>query len=213
MEKKITVGIFDDHPVVLEAVICSINHFPAILELLFSTSSKEKLYQYTEQQLPQVLVLDIISDDVKALELFEHFRTYMPELPIIAYSSLSSPVLVENLLFLGIKGYVNKRQPVEDLLQAIFLVAEGHIAVPNDYKYLTSKYVSDNTAILTKREIEIVNLIALEHSSSEIAEILGLSVNTIENHRKRIFLKLNVKNVVGMVMEASRLAYIQEKEK
>lgn len=202
--------MFDDHPVILDAAICAFKLYPTLLELSFYTSSKKELLEITGQKAPEVLILDIISDEVKALELFEHFRVAHPNICVIAYTSLSSPVLVENLLFLGVKGYVNKRQPVEDLLQTIFLVYEGHIAVPPDYKYLTSKYVPDNTALLSKREVEIVNLISKEHSSSEIAEMLQLSINTIENHRKRIFIKLNVKNVVGMVMEASRLAYIQE---
>ena len=210
MEKKVSVGMFDDHPVVLDAVLCAFQLYPTLLELSFSTSYKQELLDQTEQKKPDILILDIISDNVQALELFEYFRATDPTIGVIAYTSLSSPVLVENLLFLGVKGYVNKRQPLEDLLQTIFLVSEGHTMVPADYKYLTSKYVPDNTALLSKREVEIVNLIAKEHSSSEIAEMLELSVNTIENHRKRIFIKLNVKNVVGMIMEASRLAYIRE---
>jgi DNA-binding NarL/FixJ family response regulator len=209
VEKRITVGLFDDHPVVLDASVRALKEHAELAEVLFSTSSKEALLQLVKENVPQVMILDIISADVTALELFEYFRAHHPQTALIAYSSLSSPILVENLLFLGVKGFVNKRQPLEDMLSAVFLIADGHISVPEDYRYLTSRFNPAATAILSEREIGIVNLVAEEFTSFEIAEKLNLSVNTIENHRKRIFLKLNVKNSAGMVMVASQLAYIK----
>jgi DNA-binding NarL/FixJ family response regulator len=208
-EKYIMVGLFDDHPVVLDAVRNLLEPVKELVCLSFATSSKRELIDKVAQDKPDVLILDIISGEVSALELFEHFRSTHPQIGIIAYSSLSSPVLVENLLHFGVKGFVNKRQPLEDLLRAIFLVSEGKTIVPDDYRYLTSEYKSNNTALLSEREITIVRLVAEEHTSAGIAQELGISVNTVENHRKRIFLKLNVKNVAGMVLEATRLGYLQ----
>lgn len=208
-DKQLTVGMFDDHPVVLEAIRSALANEKELVRLAFAVSSKKDLLAHMEREAPEVLVLDIISSEVAALELFEQFRVTAPRTAIIAYSSLSSPVLVENLLHFGVKGYVNKRQPITDLLRAIFLVSEGRTVVPDDYKYLTSEYKSDNTALLSDREAAIVQLIAGEYTSAEIAQKLGISVNTVENHRKRIFLKLNVKNVAGMVLEATRLGYLQ----
>jgi DNA-binding NarL/FixJ family response regulator len=208
-EKQITVGLFDDHPVVLDAIRNLLDGEKELVRLLFATASKQELIDSIELEAPDVLVLDIVSGEVSALELFERFRVSHPEVGIIAYSSLSSPVLVENLLHFGVKGFVNKRQPLGDLLRAIFLVGEGKTVVPEDYKYLTSEYKSNNTALLSDRETAIVGLVAKEYTSAGIAEELGISVNTVENHRKRIFLKLNVKNVAGMVLEATRLGYLQ----
>lgn len=211
MEKHITVGLFDDHPVILDGIRRVLDDHPDAFELLFAVSGRNELLRQCALQMPQVLVLDIISAEVKALELFGYFRENYPETAIVAHSGLANPALVQNLLFLGIKGFVNKRQPLDDLLHTLVLVSEGHISVPEDYRYLTSRFHSGETALLSEREIEIVNLIATEYSSAQIAETLHLSVNTVENHRKRIFLKLNVKNVAGMVLAASRLAYIREK--
>lgn len=210
-EQHITVGVFDDHPVVLDGIARAMDEHPETFRLLFTASAKDDLLEEVRKVSPRVLVLDIISADVNALELFEYFRGRYPSVSIIAHSSLTTPALIQNLLFLGVKGFVNKRQPIGDLLHAISLVAEGHVSVPEDYKYLTSKYHSEEPTLLSEREIEIVNLIANEFNSAQIAEKLQLSVNTIENHRKRIFFKLNVKNVAGMVLEASRLAYIRER--
>ena len=208
MHPKISVGVFDDHPVILNAVVSSLKENGELLEVLFATSAKQTLLEFDKGPKPDVLILDIISQEVTALELFEHFRREHPEIAVIAYSTLTSPILVENLLYFGIRGFVNKRQPLSDLIRTVILAAEGKVTLPEDYHYLASSYKSDNTAILTNREIEIVRLISNESTSSEIATILGLSDNTIENHRKRIFLKLNVKNVAGMVLEATKLGYI-----
>jgi DNA-binding NarL/FixJ family response regulator len=211
MMNRITVGVFDDHPIVLDGIKQAIGLHGDPFDLLFSVSSRADLMKNIKTGLPKVLILDIISSEIKGLELFEYFKENHPEVMVLAHSSLASPALMQNLLFLGMKGFVNKRQSSDDLLHAISLVAEGHIYVPEDYRYLTSKYYKVNTSLLTDREIEIVNLIADEKNSAQIADLLCLSVNTVENHRKRIFLKLNVKNVVGMILEASRLAYLREK--
>jgi len=208
-EQHITVGVFDDHPVVLDGITRALSDHTETFSLLFASTGKDELLEQVAKVSPRVLVLDIISADVNALELFEYFRVRYPAISIIAHSSLSTPALIQNLLFLGVKGFVNKRQPIGDLLHAISVVAEGLVSVPEDYRYLTSKYHTEEAALLSEREIEIVNLIANEFNSAQIAEKLQLSVHTIENHRKRIFFKLNVKNVAGMVLEASRLAYIR----
>lgn len=211
MINRITVGIFDDHPIVLDGIRQTLGKHEDTFNVLFSVSSRIDLMENIKTRLPNVLILDIISSDIKGLELFEYFKENHPEVMVMAHSSLSSPALIQNLLFLGVKGFVNKRQSPDDLLHAISIVSEGHVYVPEDYRYLTSKYYKVSTSLLTDREIEIVNLVAEEKNSLEIANLLGLSVNTVENHRKRIFLKLNVKNVVGMILEASRLAYLREK--
>jgi DNA-binding NarL/FixJ family response regulator len=208
-DKPITIGLFDDHPVVLDAIVAALQQEKELATIAFYTSSKEELLASVEAHRPDLLILDIISSEVSALELFARFRKTHPGIAIIAYSSLSSPVLVENLLFYGVKGFVNKRQPLSDLLRTVFLVAAGKIAVPEDYKYLTSQFKSDNTALLTEREVDIVQLIAAGNTSEQLARELGISINTVENHRKRIFLKLNVKNVAGMVLESTRLGYLQ----
>jgi len=211
MMNRITVGIFDDHPIILDGIKQTLAKHEDTFDVLFAVSAHTDLIKNINTRLPKVLILDIISSEIKGLELFEYFKTAHPEIMVVAHSSLASPALVQNLLFLGVKGFVNKRQSSDDLLHAISVVSEGHIYVPEDYRYLTSKYYQVSTSLLTDREIEIVNLIANENNSVQIADLLGLSANTVENHRKRIFLKLNVKNVVGMILEASRLAYLREK--
>jgi DNA-binding NarL/FixJ family response regulator len=205
--EKISIGIFDDHPLVIDAI--RFNLSKKEFTIAWEANSKKKLFAKLKVKKPEILILDIIADDVLGLEIFETILKNYPDCKIIAYSTLSSSILVENLLSLGVKGFVNKKQDINELKEAIITVANNKTYTSKDYTFLTSDYLVSKTAILTEREIEIVNMIGNERTSQQISDALCLSINTIESHRKRIFQKLNVKNVAGMVMEAGRLGYLK----
>lgn len=206
MTQKATLGIFDDHPLTSKGIA----HFltsETDVSILFIKSNKQDLLQQLETELPDVLMLDVLAPDVRGLELFETVLKKYPQLKVIAYTSLSGSILVENLLSLGVKAYVNKKQRPQDVMMAMNEVLNGQIYLPDDYSFLNKK-APESYNTLSEREVEVLLLIAKEYTSSKIAEELNLSVNTIESHRKNIFKKLQVKNVAGMVMEAARLGYL-----
>jgi DNA-binding NarL/FixJ family response regulator len=206
MSQVISIGLFDDHPIVLEGLTNNIdaNQF----QIRFATSEKAVLYNHLQVEQPDVLILDIVSDEVTGLEVFEQVMAQYPSQKIIAFSSLNSVVLVDNLLSIGVKGFASKKSDYSKLEQAILAVMDNQISLPDDYKHLTRGYIQQ-TAILSAREIEIINMIGKEYTSQQIADEINLSIHTIESHRKRIFQKLNVKNVAGMIMEAARLGYLK----
>jgi DNA-binding NarL/FixJ family response regulator len=109
-----------------------------------------------------IITIGIISEDVTGMELFETIKTVYPSIAIIAHTSLSSTVLVENLLYPGVKGFVNKQQPTSELIEAIQLVVAGKIYVPTDYKYLTSKFRVLHNTLLSEREIEMFNILVTD---------------------------------------------------
>ncbi len=203
------IGIFDDHTLMGRGLGELIKKYLPDFEIIFSCSNRIDLFAKIKERLPDILILDIVVPDVTGLELFEKLSKDFKTIKIIAHTALTSPVLVENLLSINVYGYVNKRQPENEIIKAIKQVAAGEIYVPEDYKYLTQKktHQGENT-LLSEREKEIIELISMECTSTEIAEKLNIAVNTVENHRKNIFLKLKVKNSAGMVMEAARLGYL-----
>jgi DNA-binding NarL/FixJ family response regulator len=206
MTPLISIGLFDDHPIVLQGLANNIdaNQF----KIVFATSSKEDFFDLLQVFQPDVLIIDIVSDEVFGLEVFERILTLYPSQKIIAFSSLDSIVLVDNLLSIGVKGFASKKSHFSKLEQAILSVMQDKIALPEDYKHLTKGYIHQ-TAILTAREIEIINMIGKEYTSQQIGDELILSIHTIESHRRRIFQKLDVKNVAGMIMESARLGYLK----
>lgn len=205
----IRIAFFEDHPIVVRSLKTLIESEPN-LELIFYASEKMDLYQKLEIFYEiDVLVLDFLATDVRGLELYEYLKNKFSAIKVISFTSLSSPILVENLLLTGVKAYVNKSQELEDLVTAINMVFEGNIYLPSDYSFLLKNNEKLNNTILSQREVELVQLISREFTSSDIAKQLGLSIYTIENHRKNIFGKLNVKNVAGMIREASKLGYLE----
>lgn len=203
------LGIFDDHALMNRGLSESIKkNFPDSL-IVFSCTDRTALFAILKQSLPDILIMDVVAPDVTGLELFEKITRDFNSIKIIAHTALTSPLLVENLLSMNVRGYVNKRQPETAIIEAINTIISDEIYVPDDYKYLVKKSgpVKEN-AFLSEREKEIIQLIALEYTSSQIAEKLYISLNTVENHRKNIFQKLKVKNSAGMIMEATRLGYL-----
>jgi DNA-binding NarL/FixJ family response regulator len=200
------VGLFDDHPLASKGLSDFITDQG--IDVVFKCTEKGELLEAIERERPELLILDVLAPGVSGLEIFEEISRTQPNIKLIAYTSLNSVILVENLLSLGVLGFLNKKQDPVDILECISAVRNNIVYVPKEYGFLTSRYRVRNNNLLSNREIEILKFIAKEYTSAEIAEKLAISVNTIENHRKNIFRKLEVKNLAGMIIAASRLGYI-----
>jgi DNA-binding NarL/FixJ family response regulator len=206
----IKVALFEDHPVVLRSLVSFLSEQETI-EVTFTAKTKFELHENLSiNNEVDIFVVDLLGVDIKGLEIYEFLCKNYPDSKVISFTSLSSAVLVENLLAIGVRGYVNKNQDLEDLTTAIHDVYNGHTSLPSDYDFLIKKNLQSKAHSLSNREIEIIQLIAKEFTTNDIAEQLDISVNTVENHRKSIFSKLDVKNVAGMIREVAKLGYLSQ---
>jgi len=204
--EKIILGIFDDHPFFIKGLTDFLDQHDFI-SIGFTASTKEDLEKELSNKLPDILIMDVLAPDVAGLELYFNARKNYETLKIIAYTSLRSEILIDSLLSIGVKGYVNKNQPPEDLLEAIKDVHYDLISVPDQYKDLIPEETHLKT-IFTVRESEIMQLIAAGHTSDLIAKQLGVSLRTIENIKVNLFKKLDVKNAAELILIATRLGYL-----
>jgi DNA-binding NarL/FixJ family response regulator len=204
----IRIGIFDDHPIVSNGIKSYIENTNGHIQVEFCVSNKMDLFIELERTKIDVIIVDIVAPDVQGLDLFVELKEKYKDLNQLAYSTLKSPVLVENLLSINVKGFVNKSQEISELMEAINEVHNGHIYVPEKYRFLTSRFRSINNNSLTVREIEILKLMALEKTTTEIANELLISSKTVENHKQNLFKKMEVKNAAGLILTATRLGYI-----
>ncbi len=202
----IRIGLFDDHTFIVKGLADFLTS--SEMEVVFCSVTKIDLLEQLVKNEIDILILDIVAPDVLSIELFEEIADNYPLIKIIAHTTLSSAMLVENLLSIGVKGFINKKQPEADMVKCIRNVYANEISIPEEYHFLTSKYRSLISNVLSPREIEIIQLIAAEHTSQEISDKLAISIFTVENHRKNIFRKLDVKNLAGMMLTASRMGYI-----
>lgn len=197
----------DDHHVVSAGLASELSK--ADCEVQFCISEKAKIMKHLGEGLPDVLVMDVVMPGAVSIEAFREVLQAYPNAKIVAYTALNSPAIVELLIRSGVKGYVNKNQALSDVLLAVHKVHEDEYYVPEEYEFILKKLDGLNqTTELSKREIEVLRLIAQEKTSTEISDKLFISVNTVETHRKNLFHKLNVTNLAGLIREGIHLGYL-----
>lgn len=200
------IGIVDDHSLIISGLEHMLSDQPDC-SILFTAQSGEELMAQLEDQLPDVLLLDIELPDSSGIELCAAVLKRYPSLPVIALTNHDEVVYVKKMLRSGAKGYLLKGTDKQKLLQAIHAVIRGQQYLDNQVEQAVLLQAlggkrQGSVVKLTKRESEILALVAAEHSNQEIADKLFLSVRTVESHRNSLNQKLNSKNSAGLVKEA-----------
>ncbi len=156
-----------------------------------------------------IVLMDINMPGMDGVEATRQIRKEHKEVKVLAVTMYNTREFVASLLGAGASGYILKNTGKEELLAAIHALKNGstyfsEAVTKRIMESLQGKRSSifDGVIELTVREKEVLKLIALEHTSQEIAKKLFLSVNTIETHRKNLLSKLNLKNTAGLVKYA-----------
>jgi DNA-binding NarL/FixJ family response regulator len=211
---KIRLAIIDDHAVVIDGLKTMLNAC-AHLEVVYATQSGKELLAQLEDVRPDVLLMDIQMPEINGIDLCKQLLRQFPVLKIIAFSSFDDSNYVKQLFRGGAKGYLLKNSDKDTIVKAIETVMQGEEYMDEAIKKiivqesLTGQRRSIFEVPLTKREIEILKLIAEGLSSQEIADKLFISLRTVETHRLNINQKLDVKNTAGLVKEALRRGLIE----
>lgn len=199
-----TIGIIDDHGIVLQGVS---NIFATKNEykVIFAINNLAEANSTLEQTQPQVLFLDINIKGDDGLEALKVFKKKYVAMKIIMLTSFEETALVKTALRNGADGYLLKDASEQDFLDAIESVLKGEQFIQKGMQDLLLKEAmgqkKDISYIpkLTRREKEILQLVVDEKTTQEMADILFLSVSTIETHRMNLISKLGVKNAAGLV--------------
>jgi two-component system, NarL family, response regulator NreC len=207
-----TIGIVEDHELYLEGICLLLEKHG--IHIAFTASNGQSALEKLQAHIPDVLICDIHLPDLEPETLLTKIRDMHPQLPVLYLTLMRGTRHLHKLLRQSIQGYVLKNAPVQVLLDALETIYKGGNYFSKEIGNLTDSDEFRNTVtvpenkvetILTKREIEILQLICREHTNQQIAEQLFLSVGTVDTHRKNIIQKLGVNNTVGLV----RYAYKQ----
>lgn len=212
MESKIKVHVADDHKILIDGVIALLNTDDSIEVEGFSLTGKQVVDWYSKGK-ADVLVLDINMPELDGIEVLKVFRKRNIEQKVLILSGLSDPKIVQEMIGLGANGFIEKSKANEHIIEGIKSVFNEKIYYSDEIKEsLFELYINDvktDEAIknvveepLTDRELDILKLITQEYSSPEIAKKLDISVKTVESHRRSLYKKVKVKNVVGLAMYA-----------
>lgn len=209
----IRVAITDDHPLVINGLQTMLAEMPDV-EVLFTTLNGSALLEQLQQQQPDILLLDIVLPDTHGTELARQVLKQFRTVKIIALTNYDNSHLVRQMLRNGASGYLLKNTDMPTLATAIRKVNQGQQFIDPQLEEalvqeaITRQKSSKNEVPLTKRETEVLQLIAEELSSQEISERLSISPRTAEKHRSNIIQKLGIRNVAGLVKEAYRRGLI-----
>ena len=204
----INVIIIDDHKVLVEGLKTIFEPLSDIQCLATASTGKEGLSLLDMYRI-DVILLDINLPDIDGIDLCYELLKRNDKLKVIALSMYSKGAIIQKMLKKGAIGYLLKNASQGEIIEAVRKVYQGQ-------NYL-SKEVSESlmnlnlglkekqtTFIpnLTRREREILSLIATEYTTQEIADQLFVSLNTIETHRRNLLVKMGVRNSVGLIRTA-----------
>lgn len=209
----ITIGIADDHLLVIQgikAMLSKKNH----LSIVFAAENGNSLLNNLKISLPDVLLLDIQMPDMSGIDLCQQIAKDYPSVKILALTNMDESFYVKQMIRNGAAGYLLKNTDQLTMIDAIEEVMMGNQYLDKQIQknlmdeMLLGKKRSAQQVVLTKRELEILGLIAKEFTNHEIAESLFISLRTVQTHRLNISHKLNAKNMVSLVKEAYKRGLI-----
>ncbi len=206
--KTVKIGLLDDHPLLLKGMNNYLLEKVDNAKIEFSISDNRVLLSKLESSKIDVLILEIVADNLSGFRLVQAIRLSYPNIKLIVYSVLKSKMLIQNLKDLGVFAFVNKKQHPLNIIYAVEKVRSQEQFFANPITITNAPGNLVMNSVLSDRELQVLTMISQEYTSTEIAEKLHLAVNTVENHRKNIFKKLEIKNVAGMIMTANRMGFL-----
>lgn len=194
--------LVDDHPLVrdgLRARLETIPHFYVVAE----AANADEALGHAASQTIDLMLMDINLNGMNGIELTARFNTLHPEIAVLMLSMHDKAEYVMQAIQAGARGYVLKDAPASDIITAIDTVMSGGLYYSAGLaKQLTQPMVP--AQLLTPREREIIQCIAIGKSNKHIARELDLSVRTVETHR------LNIKRKLGIEGQADLIRFALE---
>jgi DNA-binding NarL/FixJ family response regulator len=207
--KKITVVISDDHAVFREGLRLLLNAADDI-EVIGEAENGHRAVGETKRLRPNLVIMDIAMPLLNGVEAARRIALQVPTTKVLILSSYSDDQCIQKCIAAGVAGYLMKETAAKDLLQAIHEVCNGNaffsppIAKRLLKRWTNNDFPSQSMAppTLTSRQTEIVQLIAEGFSSKQMADLLTISVKTIEKHRQSAMDKLGIHEVATLTRYA-----------
>ena len=206
---KITLLLVDDHPLVREG-LRSYFAQEKTFEIVGEAVDGTEALRLAKDLLPQIILLDINMPGMNGLETARLLKKTLPKSKILILTMHDTKEYVSRMISTGVHGYVLKDSSPSELITAIETVHRGDTyfspkvsqTVMNDFVKSTRTKGKKGGAELSRRESEVLTLIAEGFGNKEIAAKLFVSVRTVETHRERIIRKLDIHTVAGLTRYA-----------
>lgn len=216
INKKRTTGIriliADDHRIVRQGLKTLLEK-ESDMKVVGEAEDGRKTVTLARELIPHVVVMDIKMPDLNGIEATRQILSELPDVKVIALSMYGDHRFVTNMLKAGAHGYLPKDCAFEELAQAIRLVMSNKTYLsPEVTEIIVKDYVTTHHpgsshsvfSVLTAREREVLQLLAEGKRPRQIADLLHISVKTVDTHRYQIMNKLDIKSVAELTKYAIR---------
>lgn len=188
------IFIVDDHPLVIDGLLNMLSSEQNVT-VVGSAMSGEDALELLQTIEADIVFLDINLPGISGIEVCKQLKNRQPEIKCIALSTFNENSYISRMIAEGAVGYLLKNSGKDEILKAIENVQNGHLHLNVNF---SSK--SDEPGIfVTRREKEVLELIAEGKTNQEIADQLFISVTTVNTHRKNLLLKFNASNTAALI--------------
>lgn len=209
---SIRLVLADDHPIVLEGLLALLSADPGLQVLGLARNGRE-LIEMLQHRSADVCLLDLNMPDMDGFQAVEWIQKHRPLVKCLVLSTYEEEALVQRMLDLGVQGYLLKNTPRQQLLAAIREVAAGGTAYSAPAVRLLDAGCRRGPAgcrrpEITRREHEILKLLAEGSTNEHIAEYLHISWRTVETHRKNLMHKTACTNLASLLKYARACGWL-----
>jgi DNA-binding NarL/FixJ family response regulator len=200
---SIRVFLADDHAIVREGLVTLLAAQADMTVVGTAANGHEALLQVAAL-LPDVVILDISMPGQDGIETTRQMLAQWPRLPVVILSMHSGAQHVFHALEAGARGYLLKESAAREIIEAVRMVQTGRRYLSPKVAEIVAEGLSERSGTsplesLSRREREIIKLVADGHSSAAIGEMLHLSPKTVDSYRSRLMQKLHITELAGLI--------------
>ncbi|WP_462250408.1 response regulator [Ferruginibacter sp.] len=205
-----SVYIVDDHELIIEGITSFLQKEKNITMAGYATTALACI-NFFKCNIADVILMDINLPDMNGMDLCKIIKTNYPGINVIALSTLNQGSYITQIIENGASGYLLKNADKKEILEAIATVQKGKtfFSFEAGKIYTATKEKRTGLPVLSKREKEILKLIAEGLTNIEISKQLFISIDTVDTHRKNLYTKLKVNNTAQLIRSGIENNYLE----
>ena len=213
-QEKIKIIVVDDHELFRKGLTMVINKLKNS-KVVAEASNGQEFLEIIKSTDADIVFMDIKMPVMNGIEASKKALEYNPDLKIIALSMFGEEEYLQKMIDAGVVGFLLKKSNIEDINRAINLVYHGKNCFSEELlSYFTKKFISPKESerpdfTLSKREIEVLQLISQGLSNQEIADRLFISKRTVDGHKANMIVKTGSTNIVNLLIYAIKYKLIE----
>ncbi len=202
-DMSISVFVADDHAIVRDGLVALLRTHPGI-EIVGTASDGHEAVAKVRKVQPRVVILDISMPELNGIEAARQIMASLPETLIVMLSMHSGAQYVFQALEAGARGYLLKDSASAEIVDAVRAVDRGQRFLSRKAAEIVAQGITERHGVsaldsLSRREREVLRLVADGYSSARIGELLHLSPKTVDSYRSRLMQKLQVSQLAGLI--------------